>query len=337
MSEEKKSGRLIGHDGVLRHIRAAVTAGRVSHAYLIEGAEGSGKRTLASRFAMALLCKEPQDGEPCGRCDSCRVFLSGNHPDMHYIRPGEKGTLPVQTIREELVQDIEILPYYAGRKVYIVEDAHKMNVQAQNVLLKTVEEPPEYGVILLLAQSVQSFLPTVRSRCVLLRLLPLAEQQVREILTEQYGIPQGTAAACAAFCEGAVGQALKMAQSQEFIELRNRWMEWLGRLAREDILETLRWNTALEADREHIQEILRMMLAWFRDLIILRETGDTGQCICQDQIELLESSARVYDLRELYHKVEVLEDAQKKLLHNVNYALWSDWLLIQLSRRTALA
>ena len=231
---------------------------------------------------------------------------------MHYIRPGEKGTLPVQTIREELVQDIEILPYYAGRKVYIVEDAHKMNVQAQNVLLKTVEEPPEYGVILLLAQSVQSFLPTVRSRCVLLRLLPLAEQQVREILTEQYGIPQGTAAACAAFCEGAVGQALKMAQSQEFIELRNRWMERLGRLVREDILETLRWNTALEADREHIQEILRMMLAWFRDLIILRETGDTGQCICQDQMELLESSARVYDLRELYHKVEVLEDAQKK-------------------------
>ena len=337
MSEEKKDGRLIGHDGVLRHIRAAVTAGRISHAYLIEGAEGSGKRTLASRFAMALLCKDPQGGEPCGRCDSCRVFLSGNHPDMHYIRPGEKGTLPVQTIREELVQDIEILPYYAGRKVYIVEDAHKMNVQAQNVLLKTVEEPPEYGVILLLAQSVQSFLPTVRSRCVLLRLLPLAEQQVREILTEQYGISPGTAAACAAFCEGAVGQALKMAQSQEFIELRSRWMERLGRLAREDIRETLRWNTALEADKEYIQEILRMMLAWFRDLIILRETGDTGQCICQDQIELLESSARVYDLRELYHKVEVLEDAQKKLVHNVNYALWSDWLLIQLSRRAALA
>ena len=142
MYEKSVGERLIGHDAVLKHIRSAISAGRVSHAYLVEGAEGAGKRTLAGQFAMALLCKAPENGEPCGRCDSCRVFLSGNHPDMHYIQPGEKGTLPVQRIREELVQDIEILPYYAGRKVYIVEQAHLMNAQAQNALLKTIEEPP---------------------------------------------------------------------------------------------------------------------------------------------------------------------------------------------------
>lgn len=336
MNSDKRKGRLQGHEAVVEHIRSAVSAGRVSHAYLIEGAEGSGKRTLADQFAMTLLCKHPQDGEPCGICDSCRVFLSGNHPDMRYIRPGEKGTLPVQMIREKLVQDMEILPYYAGRKVYIIEDAHMMNVQAQNALLKTIEEPPSYGVILFLAKSVQGFLPTVRSRCILLRLLPIPDKKVERILIEQYGIEPETARACAAFCGGAVGQALKMADSEEFIQLRNRWLDRFSGMAREDVLGILRWSVALEEDKEHIQEILRLMLAWFRDLILIQETGSGERCICRDRMEALESSARMYDCAELYNKIRILDDAEKKLLHNVNYALWSDWLLIQLSRHKAL-
>ncbi len=333
MYEKGVEERLIGHDAVLKHIRSAVSAGRVSHAYLVEGAEGAGKKTLAGQFAMALLCKAPENGEPCGRCDSCRVFLSGNHPDMHYIRPGEKGTLPVQRIREELVQDMEILPYYAGRKIYIVERAHLMNAQAQNALLKTIEEPPAYGVILLLAESVQSFLPTVRSRCVLLRLLPLPEEKVRKILTGRYGVEESTARACAALCGGSVGQALRLAGSEDFIRLRERWMEWLSGLARQETWEVLARAKALEEDKAVIEDVLRMMQIWFRDLIILRETGSLSGCVCRDLDAKLESSANLYEIPELYRKIEVLEDAKKKLSHNVNYGLWSDWLLVELSRR----
>ena len=333
MYEKEVEERLIGHDAVLKHIRSAVSAGRVSHAYLVEGAEGAGKKTLAGQFAMALLCKAPENGEPCGRCDSCRVFLSGNHPDMHYIRPGEKGTLPVQRIREELVQDMEILPYYAGRKIYIVERAHLMNAQAQNALLKTIEEPPAYGVILLLAESVQSFLPTVRSRCVLLRLLQLPEEKVRKILTGRYGVEESTARACAALCGGSVGQALRLARSEDFIRLRERWMEWLSGLARQETWEVLARAKALEEDKAVIEDVLRMMQIWFRDLIILRETGSLSGCVCRDLDAKLESSANLYEIPELYRKIEVLEDAKKKLSHNVNYGLWSDWLLVELSRR----
>ena len=328
---------LVGHDAVLQHIRSAVRAGRVSHAYLIEGAEGSGKKTLANQFAMALLCRDPQEGQPCGKCDSCRVFLSGNHPDMHYLRPGEKGTLPVQYVREQLVQDIEILPYQSGRKVYIVEQAQTMNVQAQNALLKTIEEPPEYGVVILLAESIQSFLPTVRSRCVLLRLLRLPEELVTRILTEQYQVTPELAASCAACCQGAVGQALKLACSPEFAALRSQWMDRLARLAEADTLEVLSWSEALENDKEHIQEVLRMMLAWFRDLLLVMETGETSRCICQDQRSALEKAVRFYEGKELYRKIRMLSDAQNKLQHNVNYALWSDWLLMQLARRTSPA
>lgn len=337
MSADQQMAGLVGHDAVLQHIRSAVEAGRVSHAYLIEGAEGSGKKTLANQFAMALLCKDPQGGQPCGKCDSCRVFLSGNHPDMHYLRPGEKGTLPVQYVREELVADIEILPYQSGRKIYMVEQAQCMNAQAQNALLKTIEEPPDYGVIFLLADSIQSFLPTVRSRCVLLRLLPLPEELVAEVLTKQYLIAPELAASCAAFCEGAVGQALKLARSEEFAILRSQWMSRLAELSGADTLEVLGWSEHLEKDKEHILEVLRMMLAWFRDLLLVTETGSSSRCICQDLREALEKSARVYERSELYRKIQILTDARNKLQHNVNYALWSDWLLMQLARRTSPA
>ncbi|MBQ7064654.1 MAG: DNA polymerase III subunit [Firmicutes bacterium] len=327
---------LTGHEACVRHLRAQVLSGKVSHAYLVEGAEGAGKKTLCRQFARALVCQAPRNGEACGRCDSCRVFLSENHPDVHYIRPDEKGNLPVQMIREELVHDIDILPYYEGRKVYVIEQAQNLSVQAQNVILKTIEEPPAYAVILLLAESVQSFLPTVRSRCVMVRLLPLPEDKVAGILQKQYGVDRTLAEKSAAFCGGSVGQALKAAGSQEYKELRARWMERLGSLAGGDPYRILGWDTALEEDKAHIQEILRMCMVWFRDLILVRETGSTSACICRDRQEALRQAADAYDIPELYRKVRVLEEARRKLEHNVNYALWSDWLLMKLSVRRSI-
>ena len=327
-------GGLQGHDTILRNLRRQVVSGTVSHSYLIEGAEGAGKKTLARDFAMALVCKEPQEGKACGRCSSCRVFLSGNHPDVHVIRPDEKGSIPVQTIREELVQDIEILPYYNGRKIYIVEDAQNLSQQAQNVLLKTIEEPPEYAVILLLTTSVQSFLPTVISRCVQIRLLPLPEALVASILHDQYGIEEQTAVECAAFSGGSVGKALQAASSEEYGQLRARWLDKLQRLSGLGPVDVMQWSKDLEGDQAHMEDVLRILEVWFRDLVLVCETGDTSLCMCRGQAEALRKSAAKYDKKELYRKIEILEDARSKRAHNVNFGLWADWLLSQLALRS---
>lgn len=326
-------GGLKGHETILRNLRRQVVSGTVSHSYLIEGAEGAGKKTLARDFAMALVCKEPQEGKACGRCSSCRVFLSGNHPDVHVIRPDEKGAIPVQTVREELVQDIEILPYYNGRKIYIVEDAQNLSQQAQNILLKTIEEPPEYAVILLLSTSVQSFLPTVISRCVQIRLVPLPESLVASILREQYGIDRQTAVECAAFSGGSVGKALQAASSEEFAALREKWLTKLQHLSELGPADVMAWSKDLE-DQAHIEDVLRILEVWFRDLILVSETGDTSLCMCRGQAETLRKSAARYDKKELYRKINVLEDARTKRAHNVNFGLWSDWLLSQLALRS---
>ena len=326
-------GGLQGHDTILRNLRRQVVSGTVSHSYLIEGAEGAGKKTLARDFAMALVCKEPQEGKACGRCSSCRVFLSGNHPDVHVIRPDEKGGIPVQTVREALVQDIEILPYYNGRKIYIVEDAQNLSQQAQNVLLKTIEEPPEYAVILLLTTSVQSFLPTVISRCVQIRLVPLPEPFVASILQEQYGIDERTAVECAAFSGGSVGKALQTSSSEEFAALREKWLGKLQHLSELGPADVMMWSKDLE-DQVHMEDVLRILEVWFRDLILVSETGDTSLCMCRGQAEALRKSAARYDKKELYRKIAVLEDARTKRGHNVNFGLWSDWLLSQLALRS---
>ena len=156
---------------------------------------------------------------------------------------------------------------------------------------------------------------------------------MRKILTGRYGVEESTARACAALCGGSVGQALRLARSEDFIRLRERWMEWLSGLARQETWEVLARAKALEEDKAVIEDVLRMMQIWFRDLIILRETGSLSGCVCRDLDAKLESSANLYEIPELYRKIEVLEDAKKKLSHNVNYGLWSDWLLVELSRR----
>ena len=316
---------------VLNRLSQLLQGGRFPHALILEGGAGQEKTEAALFLARAAVCTgEPK---PCGRCPGCRKALASSHPDIYVAGGGTAArSFHVEAIRF-IRSDAYIKPNEAPRKVYVLLEAQTMSEQAQNALLKTIEEPPAYGVILLLAESVQSFLPTVRSRCVLLRLLPLPEEKVRKILTGRYGVEESTARACAALCGGSVGQALRLARSEDFIRLRERWMEWLSGLARQETWEVLARAKALEEDKAVIEDVLRMMQIWFRDLIILRETGSLSGCVCRDLDAKLESSANLYEIPELYRKIEVLEDAKKKLSHNVNYGLWSDWLLVELSRR----
>ena len=207
---------VVGHHEIKEHLQAALVHDTISHAYLFEGMEGIGKRTLARQFAKALLCTQPLEGHrPCGKCVSCQTITSGNHPDVIYLNAGEKASISVETIREGLVQDMSVMPYRSRFKVYIVEEAHRLTVQAQNAMLKTIEEPPEYGVILLLATNIQNFLPTILSRCVRLRFVPLPYGTIGQALTERYGVSEEKEALSADFRQEALRRAMEFAASQE--------------------------------------------------------------------------------------------------------------------------
>ena len=174
---------LLGNERVKENLSRSISRGRISHFYLISGPEGAGKHTLAQLLAAAILCKG--DGRPCGTCPACRKVLGNGHPDYITIDDPEKKTVPVDLIRQARA-DIYIQPNEADRKIYLFPRAQDMGVPGQNALLKVLEEPPAYGVFILLTSNPQMLLPTIRSRCTELALTALPPETLTTALRSQY-------------------------------------------------------------------------------------------------------------------------------------------------------
>ena len=153
---------ILGHEQIIEHLQNAIKLQKVSHAYILDGEEGAGKKLLARAFAQTLQC-ERGGVDPCGECHSCKQAQSGNQPDIIEVTHEKPASIGVEDIRGQLCSDIQIKPYSSPYKIYIVDEAEKMTVQAQNALLKTIEEPPAYGVIMLLTTNADAFLPTILS------------------------------------------------------------------------------------------------------------------------------------------------------------------------------
>ena len=214
---------LLGNERLKENVSRSVGRGRIAHFYVISGPAGSGKHTLARLLAAAILCKE--DNKPCLRCSACRKVMADSHPDFITVDDPEKKIVPVDLVRNARA-DIYVRPNEADRKIYMFPRGHNMEIPSQNALLKVLEEPPEYGVFLLLTENAEKLLPTVRSRCVELSMLPLSEQLLTETLRQQF--PQAAAediAAAAGRSGGYLGQAIALLeegslttpQTEEFI------------------------------------------------------------------------------------------------------------------------
>ena len=176
--------QIIGQNHIKEHLQEAILSGMISHAYIFSGEKGSGKSMLADAFANTLLC-ERGEAEPCMVCHACKQFASGNHPDIRHLTTEKPDAIKVDEIRKQIINDVGIKPYSSEYKIYIIPDAERMNPAAQNALLKTLEEPPSYVVIILLCSNELLLLETIRSRCVTLNLRPLKDAQVQEYLMKQ--------------------------------------------------------------------------------------------------------------------------------------------------------
>ena len=176
---------ILGHEQIKEHFQNAAAIGKVSHAYILSGEAGMGKKTLANAFAMTLLCEE-EGKEPCMHCHACKQVLSGNHPDLIYVTHEKPASMGVDDIREQINDTIMVRPYSSQYKIYIVDEAQKLSVQAQNALLKTIEEPPAYGIILLLTTNAASMLETILSRSIVLNMKPVESEAFTSYMREKW-------------------------------------------------------------------------------------------------------------------------------------------------------
>ena len=318
---------VVGHKDIINYIRNAVTENKVSHAYILNGERGSGKKMLANLFATTLLC-EKQGPDPCNACHSCHQAESGNHPDIIRVTHEKPSTISVDDIRRQVNEDIQIKPYQGPYKIYIIAEADLMTVQAQNALLKTIEEPPAYAVIFLLTENAEALLPTITSRCVMLKLRNIKDTLIRKYLMETMHVPDYKADMCTDFAQGNMGRAIMLASSDHFNEIREEAVQLLKYINEMDISEVTKAIKKIGTYKLEINDYLDIIMIWYRDVLLYKATKDMDKVVFKDQISYIQERAKKSSYEGIELILESLEKAKTRLKANVNFDLVMELLLL---------
>lgn len=318
---------VVGHKDIIQYIQNAVTQDKVSHAYILNGERGSGKKLLANLFAQTLQC-EAGGEEPCYECHSCKQAVSGNHPDIIRVTHEKPNSIGVDDIRVQINEDIQVKPYNGKYKIYIVPDADMMTVQAQNALLKTIEEPPAYAVIFLLTENAESLLPTICSRCVMLKLRNIKDTLVKKYLMEQLKVPDYKAEVCTAFAQGNIGKATMLANSEHFNEIKEEAIQLLKYIDTMELPELVEAVKRITVYKIEITDYLDILMIWYRDVLIYKATKNIDRVIFGEELEYIKERARKSSYEGIEIILEAIEKAKTRIKANVNFDLVMELLLL---------
>lgn len=333
-----KFADIIGQEQIKEHLQNALKLNKVSHAYIINGERSSGKEFIARIFAAALQCENPDMSgdmwEPCGECHSCKQMATGNQPDVITILHEKPGTIGVEDIRGQINGNVAIKPYSSPRKIYIMNEGEKMTVQAQNALLKTLEEPPEYTVIIILTTNVEALLPTILSRCVVLNMKPVRDSQVKKYLMETMQIPDYKADICVAFARGNIGKARLLASSEDFDNVKEEAITLLKYMNDMEISEIVGAIKKINEYKLDVSDYLDIISIWYRDVLLFKATNDANHLIFREEIQYIRKVAD----RSTYEGIEIvinaLDKAKSRLSANVNFDLTMELLLLTIKENS---
>lgn len=315
-----------GNTPLVEQLRRSAASGRSSHAYLFLGGAGAGKRLIANTFAKALQCEGEK--RPCDSCKSCHAFNHGNHPDVIYFQPLKNGkTYTIEDVREQLLETVDLKPFQYEKKIYIIEKADTLNIQSQNALLKTLEEPPAHAVFLLLAERAEAFLPTILSRVVVMKIRPLSAETIADYLM-QAGHLAEESHILSAYAQGRIGQALELVEDEGFREMRQ---DILGKL---EALPSMSEGEAylLAKDLEGYKNDLRfldIMELWYRDLLTAKSLREEGYLIQRDKKDAIFRAAKE-PAALLAKKAAAVRTARMRLAQNANFRLTMEVMLMDL-------
>ena len=318
---------VVGHKDIINYIRNAVREDQVSHAYILNGDRGAGKKLLANLFATTLLC-EKGGPNPCNECHSCKQAESGNHPDIIRVTHEKPNSIGVDDIREQVNNTIMIKPYQGPYKIYIIDHADLMTPQAQNALLKTIEEPPAYAVIMLLTENAQVLLPTINSRCVMLKLRYIKDTLIKKYLMETMEIPDYKADVCTAFAQGNMGRAIMLANSEHFNEIREEAVQLLKYIHEMELSEIVQAVNKITVYKLEITDYLDIIMIWYRDVLLYKATKDIDKVVFKDQISCIKEQAKKSSYEGVEQILKSLETAKARLKANVNFDLVMELLFL---------
>ncbi len=305
--------KIIGQQDAVKIMQDALKSGRINHAYLFAGKEGTGKKSLAYEFARAIFCQESRS-DSCDQCLSCRKIEHGNHPDLKYINTDEESkVIKIEQIRE-LQMDLAFKPYESSHKVYIIDNAAAMTLQAANSLLKTLEEPPTYAVIILLATEIEHLLPTVVSRCQLVKLSLIPRELIRKYLKRE-GIKEEQTRLFSMLAAGSLGRALQLAQDENFFNFRKNILDFLMNLPDTGTVEIFKQVDEMVKALDENYPLFDLLSSWYHD-IIMREKGNKEEIVNYDYLRGIEKQ-QGYSLPELIAIIELINEYYNYIKSNV--------------------
>jgi DNA polymerase III subunit delta' len=335
---------LLDQERPVRLIKMALSRGNIPQAFLFTGKSGTGKKTAALSFAMACNCIDTRQTndrdsdksaadisirqykeDPCGTCRSCQKISAGTHPDIHVVKP--IGTIiKVEQIRS-LCRRLSLKPNEASVRLALIDDAHLMNAEAGNTLLKTLEEPPDSTVFVLTAFQASDLLPTIVSRCRHIRFNPISKHHLAAFITEKYGLSEKDSDVVAAMADGSFTTAAAMVESG-WIKKRNWIIDQIEFLSCNSIRYALAFSETLSKNKKWLTDAFHIIKIWYRDMVIATYSPD--KIINTDLLEKIQRKSSHVSVEKMISNVNAIELAERNILSNTNAKTTLDALVLML-------
>ncbi|MGE5632147.1 MAG: DNA polymerase III subunit delta' [Caulobacteraceae bacterium] len=322
---------IIGQNIIVESLTNAVKNNMVANGYIFSGPEGCGKKLMASVFAMALNCSS-KDGEiPCNHCSSCLRVISGNHPNVDIVKPTGQ-TIKIKQIRQ-IISDVAKKPFESGYKIVILESAEKMTNDAQDAFLKTLEEPPQNTVFVLLSENYNLILPTIVSRCQVYQFNPVPVEAMKKYLQGKYDYPAADIDAAARYSGGTVGRALELLQDKSILQERNIFIEILDKTLIGSCNDALALASDSVGTKDSAEAFLNFCLEWFRDLMLFSDAqgADCKLLLNADKTSILSKHSSALTEGRLNSIMEIIKNTIRYVKHNVSIKNSIDGMLLNIA------
>jgi DNA polymerase III, delta'' subunit len=320
---------IYGHEKKIETIRKALAQKRIGHAYLFSGIQAIGKKTLAGEFVKALNCeKEGAFHDSCGECSSCRKIQRGNHPDVFSVE-ADGQFIRIDAIRE-IQEQMKCKPLEARRRVFVIDDADKMNDQAANALLKILEEPSPSNILILVTARPYSMPSTIISRCQHMRFNPLRFDTVAKFLVDRMGMDNKRALLLAGLSGGSIGHAMEL-NEDDIVIYRAELLKLLSMTQRDDPFSLINFASFLGQGKKEIKQGLNILSTFFRDALVFKETRKNEMLINQDNSSFISTQAARLSGGEIIHNIELVERARETIEQNVNKLLTLETMAFKLN------
>jgi len=322
---------VVGQEKPINHLIKTIRDEKISSSYIFNGKEGVGKKKIAIEFAKCINCLNVKEkDQSCDKCSLCKKIDLNCCPDIKIIKP-EKDSLKIGQIRE-FRNEIYVKPFECKKKVYIFENAEALTIEAANCLLKIIEEPPEYAIIILICSNIQSILPTILSRCQVIFFGELSTMEIEKILLKNNNLSKNKINIISKIARGSIGNAYNMIDDHDFLIRRDRLFNQLTKIVPGEIdIEMLNRVEKIFSEINEAKEIIEMIILWYRDLLLLKVVNNQKYIVNEDWVKMLSEKAILYRKTMLIDILNYLLLAQEYLKRNANKNILLESLVIKLS------